>query len=119
LADRSDSTAQDLREHGQALRDSIEAVMEGLVGRGDVQGIRRDPSIVTAHLFTVSRYLQSACDAPEQPEQRAMQHAEVRLQEALDDVNALFADEWPAYRSAVEEADRSIFEDYEPLQLNR
>jgi len=119
LADRSDSTAQDLREHGQALRDSIEAVMEGLVGRDDVQGIRRDPSIVTAHLFTVSRYLQSAYDAPEQPEQRAMQHAEVRLQEALDDVNALFADEWPAYRSAVEEADRSIFEDYEPLQLNR
>jgi photosystem II stability/assembly factor-like uncharacterized protein len=119
LTDRSDSTAQDLREQGQALRDSIEAVMEGLIGRDDVQGIRRDPSIVTAHLFTVSRYLQSAYDAPEQPEQRALQHAEVRLQEALDDVNALFADEWPAYRSAVEEADLSIFEDYEPLQLNR
>ena len=101
------------------MRASIETLMEGIVGRDDVQGIRRDPPIVTAHLFTVSRYLQSAYDAPEQPEQRAMQHAEARLRTAIDAANAFLAEEWPAYRGAVEEADLSIFEDYEPLQMGQ
>jgi photosystem II stability/assembly factor-like uncharacterized protein len=119
LEEHSDTPAANLREQSTAMRDSIETLMEGFTGRDDVQGIRRDPSIVTAHLYTVSRYLQSAFDAPEQPEQRAMQHAEVRLQRAIDNVNAFFAEEWPAYRSAVEEADLSIFEDYAPLQMGQ
>jgi hypothetical protein len=119
LTDHEGAMADSLREQNTAMRDSIETLMEGFTGRDDVQGIRRDPSIVTAHLYTVSRYLQSAFDAPEQPEQRAMQRAEVRLQRAIDNVNAFFADEWPAYRSAVEEADLSIFEEYEPLQMGQ
>jgi hypothetical protein len=119
LEDHSDSMADSLREQSTAMRDSIETLMEGIIGRDDVQGIRRDPSIVTAHLYTVARYLQSAYDAPEQPEQRAMQHAEARLQTAIDHVNAFFADGWTAYRSAVEAADLSIFEEYEPLQVNQ
>jgi hypothetical protein len=48
-----------------------------------------------------------------------MQHAEERLQEALDNVNAFFAEDWPQYRSAVEDADLSIFEAYEPLQMEQ
>jgi len=119
LTDHDGSMADSLREQSTAMRDSITTLMEGFTGRDDVQGIRRDPSIVTAHLYTVSRYLQSAFDAPEQPEQRAMQHAEVRLRRAIDTVNAFFADEWPAFQSAVEEADLSIFEEYEPLQMGQ
>jgi hypothetical protein len=119
LTDHHGPRADSLRAQSTTMRDSITALMEGFTGRDDVQGIRRDPSIVTAHLYTVSRYLQSAFDAPEQPEQRALQHADVRLQQAIDTVNAFFADEWPAYRSAVEEADLPLFEDYEPLQMGQ
>jgi bisphosphoglycerate-dependent phosphoglycerate mutase len=112
-----DSTAQNLREQGSAMQDSIETLMADIRGQEDVQGIRRDPSVVTAKIFTASRYLQSSTDAPSQSERRALQHAEARLQRLIDNVNAFFEDDWPAYRSAVEQADLQLFSDYEPLRL--
>ena len=113
-----DSTAQNLREQGSDMRDSIETLMADIRGQEDVQGIRRDPSVVTAKIFTASRYLQSSTDAPSQSERRALQHAEARMQRLIENVNAFFEDDWPAYRSAVEQADLQLFSDYEPLRLN-
>jgi hypothetical protein len=91
--------------------------MEGLEGK-DVQGIRRDPSIVTAKLGGASRYASSSIGAPSRTDRLAMEQARERLQTWIDAVNAFFSDDWPAYRQAVTDADISFFDEHAPIELD-
>ncbi|QXD15853.1 hypothetical protein GQ464_002575 [Rhodocaloribacter litoris] len=117
LGDRDDETAKSLKERGKAVLDSLKAIEEQIRGK-EVQGIRRDPEVLTARLQTASRYLQSAYDAPGQADRIALDAAEAKLREVLDATNAFFAGPWAAYRQAVEAAGVSPFRTYEPLRLN-
>jgi hypothetical protein len=116
LSDRDDEAATAAREEGTAMRDSIQTLMQGLEGK-DVQGIRRDPSVVTSKLGLAQFYLGSSVRAPDQSDRRAVQQAEARLQRFLDEVNQFFDAEWPAYRQAVTDANISFFENREPIQM--
>ena len=49
----------------------------------------------------------------------ALEQAEATLQAAIDEVNAFFADDWASYQQAVEAAEVSLFETFEPLELEQ
>jgi hypothetical protein len=117
IDDRDDEAATTVTERGASMRDSIQTLMEKVEGK-DVQGIRRDPSVVSARLGAVRfYYLGSSVRGPDQSDRRALERAEQRVKRFLDGVNQLFADDWPAYREAVTEADISFFEDREPIRM--
>ncbi len=117
LEDRDDESAKAAMKQATAMRDSIQTIMEGLEGR-DVEGIRRDPSVVTAKLGGASRYAGSSVGAPSRTDRLAMEQARERLQTWIDAVNAFFADDWPAYRQAVTDADISFFDEHAPIELD-
>jgi len=117
LEDRDDESAKAAMKQARAMRDSIQTIMEGLEGR-DVEGIRRDPSVVTAKLGGASRYAGSSVGAPSRTDRLAMEQARERLQTWIDAVNAFFADDWPAYRQAVTDADISFFDEHAPIELD-
>jgi predicted hotdog family 3-hydroxylacyl-ACP dehydratase len=117
LGDRDDEAATAAMEKGQAMRDSIQTIMEDIEGK-DVQGIRRDPSIVTARLGAAQYYLGSSVRGPDQSDRRALQRAEARLQRLVDEVNQFFDAEWPAYRQSVTDANITFFDDHEPIQMS-
>ena len=116
LGDQDDEAATTAKDKGKAMRDSIKALMQEVEGK-DVQGIRRDPSVVSSRLGVARFYLGSSVRAPDQSDRRALERAEKRVQRFLDGVNQFFADDWPAYRKAVTEADISFFEDREPVRM--
>jgi len=116
LGDRDDEAATTAKDKGKAMRDSIKALMQEVEGK-DVQGIRRDPSVVSSRLGMARFYLGSSVRAPDQSGRRALERAEKRVQRFLNGVNQFFADDWPAYREAVTEADISFFEDREPVRM--
>ena len=116
LEDRDDDGATSAMEQAAAMRDSIQTLMEGLEGK-DVQGIRRDPNIVTAKLGMASGYAGSTIGAPNRTERLALQQADTRLQTWVDAVNTFFADDWPTYREAVMDADISFFDERRPIEF--
>ncbi len=116
LADRDDEAAKAAREQGKAAQDSTKALI-ALFNGEEAKGIRRDPSTVSSRLRTASQYLGSAWGAPGPTQQIALEQAEASLQSALAAVNRFFEQDWPAYRQAVEAANVSFFETYEPLRL--
>ena len=116
LDDRDDDAASAAVESGAAMRDSIQTLMEALEGE-EVQGIRRDPTTVTRMMGMASFYVGSSEGAPTENDRTALQHAERRLGTWIDNVNAFFSDDWPAYREAVSSANVTFFEDYAPLEM--
>jgi hypothetical protein len=116
IKERKDETAKTVKDKGKAMQDSIKALLE-LINPKEVQGIRRDPFIVSSRLGLASNYLRSASEAPGETERIAVVQATESLQKALAKINAFFEREWPAYQQAVEAAEVSWFEKYEPLQI--
>ena len=116
LDDRDDESAKAAMDSARAMRDSIQTLMEDLEGR-DVEGIRRDPSVVTAKLGGALGYAGSSIGAPSETDRLAMKQARERLQRWVDAVNTFFADDWPAYREAVMDADIAFFDDHSPIEL--
>lgn len=116
LKDRSDSVALQLKKRGGALKDSLTSILQLYVAK-EVQGIRRDPSVVGAQLAWASFYLSWTWDAPGQSAQRQLRKAEKALNNALTATNAFFASTWNEYEREVRDARVSFFDTYEPLQI--
>jgi hypothetical protein len=104
LGDRDDDTAEALKEQGKAVQDSLTALEARFSGEEGAQGIRRDPGTVQASLSTASSYIQSGHNAPDPSAHIALEQARTALGSFLDEVNRFFAEDWPAYRQAVDAA---------------
>ena len=118
LGDQDDDAAKDLKKQGKAMADSLTALTEMFSGK-EVQGFSRDPSTVMSRLFTARSYVQSGLNAPDPSAHIALEQAEATLQAAIDEVNAFFAGDWAAYQQAVEAANVSLFEAFEPLEMEQ
>ena len=116
LSDRDDEAATAATDSGAALRDSIDALLVELRGR-EVEGIRRDPTTVTAHMGRASFYLGSSEGAPSETDRTAMQHAKRRLRTWIDNVNAFFAGDWAAYQETVSAANIQLVKAVAPLEM--
>lgn len=118
IKDREDSSAKKVKERGAALQDSIKAIDE-LINAKEVQGIRRDPTILTARLGNASNYLYSTWEAPTETERLALNHATQVLERITSRINNFFSTQWDQYRKLVEEAKPAFFENYEPLKIEK
>ncbi len=116
IKERKDSQAKSLKETGKALQDSIKILLERINPK-EVQGIRRDPNIVSSRLSMARYYIGSAFGVPGKTEKLVMAQAEKSLQEALDEVNNFFEKDWPQYETAVKEAKVSFFDAYKPIRM--
>jgi broad specificity phosphatase PhoE len=117
LEGRDDSTAATAREKGRAMADSVDALLHEILPR-EYEGIRDDPTLVDARLDNVGFYLGTEDEAPSETERIVLERAEQRLRMALDRINGFFADDWPAYKQAVEAANPGFFNEYEPLTMD-
>ena len=119
LAEREDDAAKELKKAGKAVGDSIKALMELVLPKEGVQGIRRDPSILVSRLWTVRSYLMSSISAPGQAEERLAAVAEKQMREVVDKINAFFAKDWADYTQKIDAAEVSLYKKYEPLQVGQ
>ncbi|MEM6647444.1 MAG: hypothetical protein AAF730_14465 [Bacteroidota bacterium] len=117
LEDRDDETAKTAMDLGKAVKDSIQVMVEMYEGP-EVQGIRRDPNTIRSRMSIGMRYLGSSWDMPGPTERTAMAQSKAAIKEMVDAVNALFAEQWPAYQRAIRAADLQLFEPIKPISVS-
>ncbi|MFQ5627351.1 MAG: hypothetical protein ACE5I1_01215, partial [bacterium] len=118
LKERKDKEARGVMKKGKDVQKQIKKLRE-MFTPAQVQGIRRDPNLVTSRLFSASSYLRSSMNVPGPTELAAVEQAEKALGDALVKINDFFQNKWPEYKSAVDAANISFFEEYEPLTLEK
>jgi len=117
LSEREDDAAQQLKEMARSLQDSIKMYKELIAQKEDVQGILRDPHIVSGKLGAAGNYLGAFWNASNETQRRVLSHLKISLQEPIETVNSFFTGPWIEYQDKVEAAELSFFKDYEPIRL--
>jgi hypothetical protein len=118
IEERDDSTAAALTESGEALKKKLDALEERFQGPRDVQGIRGDPDAVQRLLGSAYGALGSSWDAPTESQRTYLEQAEQKLSEVIEEVNRVFAEDVPAFRSQVADARIELFPEQAPLTLD-
>lgn len=101
---------------GKAAQKQIKTLMEALVPKEDVQGIFRNPDVLSAKLGMASYYLYDG--TPNQTHRDLVRLATADMQEVIEAVNAFMDNEWKAYVEAVKTANPMPFEDWESLKMD-
>ena len=115
----------DAKKHKEAIKASkdilkrIEEHMALYLGKQDErQGITRNPEVnVMQRMGTASWYVGSRQNGLTDTERQLMQQATDALQDALDQTNTFFAEEWNPYRSKMEAINLSPFKETTVIEL--
>ena len=117
LANVPDSLKTDLKEMEKTLKDSIKAIENTYMMPEGLKGIQRNPSVLTARMRTLSRYIGASNGAPSQSAKVLFADVTEEIGEALDRINQLMNQDFKKYQEKVEAKEYSLFKDYEPLKL--
>jgi len=101
LRERQDSTAKSVQKEGRRLLKTIDSLMYQIVAK-PVQGLFRNPRLVSSQLGYVYRALQSSWEAPTPAQMKYLELAEKRLKEVLDQINRFYAETLPPFKENVE-----------------
>jgi photosystem II stability/assembly factor-like uncharacterized protein len=118
----TDSKRTDLKEatdKTKAIKDSINAVMDFIIGKEDKrQGIVRHPDPTPmSYIDNAQFYIGSSKEAVNATDQRVFKQAQDEVSKITERVNKFFEKNWPDYRAAMEKVSLSPFKNYEPLKL--
>ena len=105
-----------LREVTKEVQASLKEITDVVLPREDVQGIYRDPDLVTSKIRGV-RSILNETDPLNTTQQWTIEQIEQLIGETMDKINRFFEEDWEKYKRAVEEAEISFFKEYEPLTL--
>ncbi len=108
LEDRKDKRAQAVKDSGKDVGKALKALREKIIP-ARVQGIRRDPELVTSALGRASSYLQSSWDAPNATEKEVMVQTGKRVDSLLAEVQSFFDGPWAEYQKKAGAAKISLF----------
>jgi hypothetical protein len=111
----------DLKEAGdktKVMKDSINALFDFILGKVDKrQGIIRSPDPTpVSYIQTAQGYIGRSQDSVSETDRRVFKHADDKIAEVVNRVNAFYANEWPKYKTAMEAVNIAVFKEYEPLK---
>jgi hypothetical protein len=118
LADREDEKAKNVKKLGKETQDKAKKLLYTLVPEPNIQGILRDPKVITSVAGGALNYLQAAEGMLGSTEQTVLKQTTDAMKKALVPINAFFEKDWAAYRKAVTEAEPKLFQEYQPLKID-
>ncbi len=86
-----------------------------MINKEGVQGIYRNPDIVTSKIRAIRSAVYSI-EPLNDTELLTLKQSEEIIDKTLEKVNKFYEEEWPKYRKAVEDANITPFKDYKPLK---
>ena len=118
LKDLDGKEADSLRKSTKAMQDSIKSIREFISGKvADKQGINRDQGNTVIRVYQLAaQYIGSKNIAPGAQEEKLVLNAETVIGQALQKINAFFANKWIVYRQQVEGTKLNLFKDYKPIE---
>ncbi|MFH0992047.1 MAG: hypothetical protein V1799_18735 [bacterium] len=119
VRDQRSAAARELTPAANELKRKVQAVSD-LFTDNPVrdQGTVRSQTTVSSLINGVMRSLTTSYEAPSTTHEINLKQAEAKMEEALKKFNQLFAEDVPAFRQKVEAAKLSLFQEYEPLDMN-
>jgi photosystem II stability/assembly factor-like uncharacterized protein len=117
LGDSEEPKVKEAKKIGKEVEANLQKLIESVTGKDDVQGIFRNPNILSAKLQSAMGYLRGS-NKPTPTAQLVMKQAEEDMALFLKEVNTFFDSDWKKYQQAVEGASPKIFKDYESLKIN-
>ncbi len=118
LADREDEKAKNVKKMEKEVQDKAKKLLYTLVPEPNIQGILRDPKVITSVAGSALGYLGEMEGMPGVTEQTVLKQTMDAMKKALVPINAFFEKEWPAYRKTVTESEPKLFQDYQPLKID-
>ena len=109
---------KDATDKTKAIKDSINAVIDFMIGKEDKrQGLAASPiPTPVSYIFTAQNYIASSKDPVNATDERVMKQASDQIDRILDRVNKFYEKQWPQYRAAMEKVSINPFKSYEPLK---
>ncbi|MEJ2237023.1 MAG: hypothetical protein P8X82_01890, partial [Gemmatimonadales bacterium] len=117
LLDEDDSTNAELKEAGDSLKTRIDEVREEFTGPQDLQGFVQTPNTVLSKLGDAIGGLASYWGAATPSQMTYLQHAETRLQHAIDQVNQVLA-EFAEFRNQASDLNLTVIKEVESLTID-
>jgi photosystem II stability/assembly factor-like uncharacterized protein len=118
LLEEDDSTHSEVREQGDSLKAKLEEIREEFRGKEGLQGFVNNPNTVNAKLSEAIGGLASYWGAPTPSHMIYLQHAETRLQQALDLVNQALDEDYGQFRRNAEALNLTVIKEVEPLSMD-
>lgn len=115
LTDQKEDQFSELRNKNKEVGEQLKALKEQ-ISPPEVQGIRRDPSLLTSQIFRAGSYLDPFA-APGPTEELVLRKVRSQVESYLDQVNTFFAGPWEEYRKAVEEADLKLVKEHKKIEI--
>jgi len=109
---RSADELKAVRDVHKATSEELDAIFAMIFGSNDDdrQGIVRNPEVtVMSRLYGAGRYLGNDIDGPGVTEQNLLRLAKEAVAEAMKTIDGFLTEDWPAYESAIVEANLSPF----------
>ena len=117
---RSEEELKSFKEANEEIKKQITALQDSVFGEeDDRQGITDNPNItVMNRIYAPFRYLGSDYNGPGETERNLLRLAREAVNGAIAEINSFFEEQWPAYRSTVEEANLSPFKEFTPVEMD-
>ena len=114
---KNNKSHKELQKNGKVITDSLKALEELIVNKKGLQGIVRSPNILSGKVGAINRYLYNNLSGPNQSHAYLLDYAEKETNKVLKRVNNFFEKDWEEYQSNVEDADLSLFKEYEAIKI--
>lgn len=114
---KADSSFKDLQKQHKSLQDSLKQFRETIMGKEGQQGIVSEVDIISSELGGARYYIQSTWDKPTKAQEDLMKQNEARVKEMLTRLNRFFQEDWENFQKALQASKFSLFEEYEPLEI--
>jgi NACalpha-BTF3-like transcription factor len=115
-ADKKDSTYKAFKKIARVTSDSLKAIKKILFQPEDVQGIFRNPDIVTAKIRGLYGVIYEIKPLNASQKLELKQSEEI-IRTTVQRINHFLENEWKNYRQAAGKVGFSPFKDYKPLEL--
>jgi photosystem II stability/assembly factor-like uncharacterized protein len=118
LANVPDSLKTEVKDLAKSIQDSLSTLEKMYMSPAKQKGIQRNPDELTSKLWPVMRYLRDSDGAPSQSAQILLKNLKKDMNEVLDKINGLMANDFKKYQEEVEKVQYSLFKDYEEIRLD-
>jgi len=105
----SSESVKAMKDLHNDLKKQIKSLEEMLTGKENVQGIYRDPEVISSLLGRYSYYLGSSLERPNGNQKTMLELAKMKMEPVMEKVNAFFQNDWKAYQEQVEEMETTPF----------
>ena len=110
-----DENIKQLKQVTKEVEEAMKEMSADLFPKENVQGIYRNPNLVTTKLRSIRSFLNSI-EPLNNTELLTLEQTEKVVDETLEKINKFYELDWTKYRKAVEDANISPFKDYKPLK---